>query len=128
MPSNVILDGAKGLSITNCTFRHLGAGAIQFSRGAQGNQVKSCHFYDVSGTAVQIGRYDDYNVTTSEQQIGNSVTDCNITEVAAEYHGNAGLSVGYSTGTVLSYNYISQALTSLTPAMAETNCHISVLI
>jgi hypothetical protein len=108
MPSNIALSNSVGATFDQCTFRHLGGGALQFDSGAHNNTVSRCTFTDVSGTAVQIGRYDTYNITEeSEQERFNTVSDCVIDGVAAEYHGNAGLSVGYSYGTSLLHNVLT---------------------
>lgn len=65
-------------------------------------------FYDVSGTAIQLGRYDTFNVTDEQmQERGNELSFNTITTVAAEYHGNAGISIGYSRDSVVSHNTIS---------------------
>ena len=105
MPSNVVFLGAKGVTISNCTFRHLGAGALQFAGGAHDNLVSRSVFYDVSGAAVQIGAYDTFNATDpAAQELRNEVSDCEINGVACEFHGNAGISVGYSSGTVIAHN------------------------
>eukprot|EP01063_Lacrimia_lanifica_P018119 TRINITY_DN25079_c0_g1_i1.p1 TRINITY_DN25079_c0_g1~~TRINITY_DN25079_c0_g1_i1.p1 ORF type:complete len:612 (+),score=179.34 TRINITY_DN25079_c0_g1_i1:54-1889(+) len=108
MPSNIQFVGTRGVRIVNCTFRHLGAGALQFDGGAHDNEVVGSTFYDISGTAVQIGRYNTYNETDrSKQERGNSVTHCNISNVATEFHGNNGLSVGYSAYTTLAHNVLT---------------------
>ena len=108
MPSNIALSGSVGATFDQCTFQHLGGGALQFDSGAHNNTVSRCTFTDVSGTAVQIGRYDTYNITdASQQERFNTVSDCVIDNVATEYHGNAGLSVGYSYGTSLLHNVLT---------------------
>eukprot|EP00940_MAST-03C_sp_MAST-3C-sp2_P000564 g564.t1 len=108
MPSNLMLSGARETVFENCTFRHLGAGALTFDRGAHDNTVRGCVFADVSGTAVQIGRYDTFNVTDPDiQELRNRVLDSRIQNVATEFHGNAGVSVGYSYGTQIERNIIT---------------------
>ncbi len=48
--------------------------------------MTGCAFQDVSGTAIQLGRYDTFNVTDpAQQEAGNSFTDNAIDNVAAEY-------------------------------------------
>eukprot|EP00939_MAST-03C_sp_MAST-3C-sp1_P000324 g324.t1 len=108
MPSNIMMSGARGTRFVNCTFRHLGAGAVTFDHGASDNIVQGCIFEDVSGTAVQIGRYDTFNVTDpAKQELRNMVVDCNISNVATEFHGNAGIQAGYTSGTRIERNLIS---------------------
>jgi hypothetical protein len=65
-------------------------------------------FHDISGTSVQIGGYASYNITVEKlQEIGNTVSDSVIRHVAAEYHGNCGVQAGYSKGTSIIHNEIS---------------------
>ena len=85
----------------------LGAGALQFTNGAHENTISKSVFQDVSGTAIQLGRYDTFNITDpSKQEIGNIISENLINNVACEFHGNAGLSIGYSKGTVIQHNEI----------------------
>ena len=108
MPSSLMFaSGPRRVTFSKCTFRHLGSGAITFSGGAHDNLVTGCHFYDVSGTAVQLGRYDTFNITDPElQERRNTVTDSLIDGVAAEFHGNCGINVGYSANTTISHNEV----------------------
>ena len=51
--------------------------------------------------------YNTFNETEpANQDLRNQVLHCNVTRVANEYHGNAGISVGYSAGTVLDHNHL----------------------
>eukprot|EP00941_MAST-03F_sp_MAST-3F-sp1_P000294 g294.t1 len=107
MPSNIVFKGTIGVVIEHCTFQHMGAGSLQFDDGAQNNIVQDSTFYDISGTSVQLGGYDTFNITNeNKQEIGNIIRNNNITLVANEYHGNAGISVGYSKNTTISHNFI----------------------
>eukprot|EP00750_Incisomonas_marina_P033018 INCI9524.2.p1 GENE.INCI9524.2~~INCI9524.2.p1 ORF type:complete len:323 (-),score=40.45 INCI9524.2:278-1246(-) len=107
MPSNVVFHHTTGVMISNCTFRHLGAGAVQFDNGAHANVVTGSQFYDVSGAAIQLGRYDTFNITDVDQQeVQNTFQDNRIENVATEYHGNAGISIGYSRDTRVIHNSI----------------------
>ena len=56
---------------------------------------------------MQIGDYNTFNTTDpAKQEIGNSVVGNVIDGVACEYHGNAGISVGYSKSTRIEHNDI----------------------
>lgn len=108
MPSNIVFsNGPRSILMSNNTFQHLGAGAVEFTGGAHDNTVTTSLFRDVSGTSVQLGQYDTFNQTDPDkQEQRNSVTFCVIDNVANEFHGNAGISVGYSRDTVLEHNDI----------------------
>ena len=58
-------EAPRNLSFLGCTFRHLGsASGVSLMGGAQGNLVTGDHFYDLSGSAVQIGRNDRWSPDT----------------------------------------------------------------
>ena len=42
MPSNIVFNASVGVEINNCTFRHMGAGALQFRGGAHNNVSCGC--------------------------------------------------------------------------------------
>ncbi|GMI11291.1 hypothetical protein TrLO_g10486 [Triparma laevis f. longispina] len=107
MPSNVRFTDSSTVTVSNCEFRALGAGALQFDGGGQGHVVSSCLFEDISGTAIQLGEYDTANITdTNSQILDNKIIDNVIRNVANEYHGTCGIQVGYSAFTDISYNEI----------------------
>ena len=71
--------------MANCTFQHLGAGALQFEGGAHLNSVTGSIFTDISGAAIQLGRYDTFNETNPRnQEVGNVFTNNWIDNVATE--------------------------------------------
>ncbi|GMI51765.1 hypothetical protein TeGR_g10193 [Tetraparma gracilis] len=106
--SNLLFSGCTDVTLTGCTFLHLSAVAVEFSGGAHNNVVDACKFEDIGGAAVQIGHYDTYAETdASKQEQSNKVTNSLMERCAAELHGHAAVSVGYSMGTEISNNHIS---------------------
>ena len=85
--------------------RHLGsASALSFMGGAHANSVTASHFYDLSGSAVQIGRNDRWAPDTplAQRELDNTVLDSLIEWAANEFHGAAGLQVSHAQRTTLS--------------------------
>ena len=66
--------------------------------GAHATTVRGCHFYDLSGSAVQIGRNDMWAPDTplAMRELNNSVLDSLIEYAANEFHGAVGVQVGGS--------------------------------
>jgi len=54
-PSNVVCHAAKSVRFQRCTFTRLGSGGIDLEYGAQDNTIVGCRFFDISGSAVQVG-------------------------------------------------------------------------
>ena len=107
MPSNVVFNGTENVQMISNTFRRFGAGAVQFTGGAHNNLVFNSTFTDVSGTAIQLGAYNTFSIIDpAHQEIGNVFSENLINNVACEFHGNAGISVGYSKNTIIKNNDI----------------------
>lgn len=108
MQSNLVFLGTDAITFDQCTLQHLGAGGLQFRAGAHNATVQSCTFQDISGTAIQIGDYDTMRETDPRrQELFNTVQDCTIDRVAAEFHGTCGIQIGYSAYTTIAHNTIT---------------------
>ena len=94
MPSNLIFTSGESIVINNCNFKHLGAGGVQLQDGTHDSIISNCVFEDISGTAVQIGGYNDpTEVDESKQERNNTVSECTIVRVAVEFKGSCGVQV-----------------------------------
>lgn len=110
-PATVVCRAAKSIHFERCVFTQLGGGGLDLECGSQDNVISGCDFYDISGTAVQVGDVlrehhhpDDPRAVVKN----NAVTNNHIHEVAVEYKGGLGIFVGYTDGTVISHNEISR--------------------
>jgi hypothetical protein len=76
-PACLSFAGTTSVVFDTCEFVHLGGVAVAFHGGAHGNIVENCFFHQLSGTAVQIGRYDTFNLThpgdEQQRETGNVV-------------------------------------------------------
>ena len=61
-PGNVIVSGSTNIEFRGCTFRHLGAFALQAIAGSQGMTIHSCKFNDISAGAISLGG-DTYEIS-----------------------------------------------------------------
>lgn len=109
-PSNVVCHAAKSIRFERCTFTKLGGGGIDLEFGAQNNVISGCRFYDISGTAVQVGDVlkDDHHPDDPRKIVkNNAVVNNYIHDVAVEYMGGVGVFAGYTEGTVIAHNEIT---------------------
>ena len=67
--------------------------------------VDGCYFHDISGAGVQIGSFND--PLGAVLDTNNTVSNTIVNKAGAEFHGAAGINVGYTQGTVLTHNDVS---------------------
>jgi len=108
-PANVVCRAAKGVRFERCTFTRLGGAGIDIEFGSQGNVIAGCRFFDISGTAVQVGDVlkDDHHPDDPRKIVKNNavVNNC-IHDCCVEYMGGVGVFAGYTDGTVIAHNEI----------------------
>ena len=108
VPAAIHFQRAQSVIFQDCSFHHMGTGAVFFDEGSQHCLVDRCTFGDVSGAAVMFGGIKDFGETDAARQThGNVLHNSTISSVAVEYHGSAGVLVGWATSTVISHNEIS---------------------
>ena len=108
-PANVVCRAAKQVRFHRCTFTKLGGAGLDIEFGSQDNVASGCHFYDISGTAVQVGdvRKDDHHPDDPRKVVkNNTVANNYIHDCCVEYKGGVGVCVGYTDGTVIAHNEI----------------------
>eukprot|EP01051_Picozoa_sp_SAG22_P006578 SAG22_NODE_435_length_10524_cov_8.503789_6_plen_823_part_00 len=107
-PAALRFSRARGVVFSSCTFRHLGSNGISFNNGSTNNSVLHSRFEDISASAVAIGaRSDPTTMPVAQRDINNTVADCTIAHVSAEYRGHPGLLVGFSHGTLIEHNELA---------------------
>lgn len=108
-PGAVVCRAAKSVRFERCTFTQLGGAGLDIEFGSQDNVVSGCHFFDISGTAVQIGDVlkDDHHPDDARKIVkNNTVENCYIHDCCVEYMGGVGVFVGYTDGTRIAHNEI----------------------
>ena len=108
-PANIVCRAAKSVRFERCTFTRLGGAGIDLEFGSQENIVSGCHFYDISGTAIQVGDVlkndhhpDDPRMVVKDNAILNNY----IHDVCVDYKGGVGVFAGYTDGTIIAHNEI----------------------
>lgn len=109
-PGNIAINEANSIGFVRCEFTRMGGVGLDFT-SAKDCVVDSCYFHDISAAAVQIGQFQDPLATSD---VGNVVRNTIVNRAGAEFSGSAGINVGYTQGTVLWGNDVSnQAYTPI---------------
>eukprot|EP01060_Flectonema_neradi_P005271 TRINITY_DN1349_c7_g1_i1.p1 TRINITY_DN1349_c7_g1~~TRINITY_DN1349_c7_g1_i1.p1 ORF type:complete len:603 (+),score=133.05 TRINITY_DN1349_c7_g1_i1:64-1809(+) len=105
MPSNIVVEHSSVVLFDRVTVRHMGAGGIQTKKGCQHVTIQNSNFYDISGTAVQVGAYNTFAESNpNDQELYTVIHNNTITNVAAEFRGTCGVQGGYTAGTQITHN------------------------
>ena len=108
-PANVVCHASKGIRFERCSFTRLGAAGINVEFGSQDNVISGCRFFDISGSAIQIGGVskDDHHPDDKRKIVkNNAVVNSYIHDCCVEYMGGVGVSAGYTDGTIIAHNEI----------------------
>jgi hypothetical protein len=109
-PSNVVCHAAKSIRFERCTFTRLGSGGIDLEYGSQGNVISGCRFFDISGTAIQVGDVlkDDHHPDDPRKIVKyNAIMNNYIHDCGMDYWGSVGIFAGYTEGTAIAHNEIA---------------------
>jgi hypothetical protein len=109
-PANVVVDASRHIHFERCTFMALGGAALDLQNGSQSNVVRGCRFDDIAANGIQIGGIarQDHHPSSLEQIVkDNRIVDNVITHVGTDYTSGTGVIAGYTEGTVIAHNEIS---------------------
>ena len=106
--ANVSLHATHNMTLSSCTFSHLGGTGLALEVGSQDNLIESSRFEDISASAIMIGdvtHANDHHPSDSTTIVkNNTVRNSYVTRAGAEYYDAAGIFVGYTTHTTLANN------------------------
>ncbi|HEY3841171.1 MAG TPA: fibronectin type III domain-containing protein [Bryobacteraceae bacterium] len=105
-PGNVSFAEAHDVQFREDAFVHLGAAALDFGNGAQGNRVEGCIFTDISANGIELGGVDQPLAKDSEITRNNRIRNNHIYDVGAEYRDGIGIVVGYAQNTLVEHNQL----------------------
>ncbi len=103
---------ANTVLFTNCNFTRLGITALKMVEGVQNSTVKGCRFYDISGSAINVGdpytnNPDNYNPSDWRKMMkNNDILNNYIHDIAVDYMSAAAISVGFADYMDMMYNEI----------------------
>ena len=110
--SAVAVSMANSISFTDCTFTRIGITALGMIDGVQNSVVTGNHFFDISGTAVQVAASDYrdetvYNPTDFRAIVKNCDVHNNyIHDIAVDYKSAAAIGVGFAANCEITHNEI----------------------
>lgn len=109
-PGNVSFKFARGISFQRNSFRGLGAVALDFGSGSQGNKIVGNRFDDISSAAVQVGGIapaDHHPLAPAQLTKDNTISNNLIRRTGREFADSAAIFAGYTTRSKISHNEIS---------------------
>ncbi len=110
-PASIVCRAAQSIRFERCEFTRLGGAGIDLECGARDNVILGCRFFDISGTAIQIGDVlkDDHHPDDPRKIVkNNAVVNCCVRDCGRDYWGSVGIFAGYTEGTVIAHNEITR--------------------
>ena len=106
---NVSLQYASNITFDSDKFIHLGGAALDLDTGSQNNTISNNIFTDISSGAIQLGGFtpQDQRPNTRQVTSGNTISNNEISFTGQEYWDSAGIFAGFTAGTVITHNTIS---------------------
>ena len=110
-PGAVILSATHDVTIAFDTFSHLGSAGLDLEYGSQDDLVQGNEFTDIAASAIQLGSTNDplpadVGADNREIDLGDTITDNYIHDVANQYLGGVGIWVGYAQHALITHNQI----------------------
>ncbi|MCX5757734.1 MAG: right-handed parallel beta-helix repeat-containing protein [Candidatus Hydrogenedentes bacterium] len=108
-PANVVVHAGRGIRFEDCTFTRLGGAGIDLECGAQDNVISHCRFFDIRGSAIQVGDVlpPDHHPCDPRLIVqGNQIAGNDIHDIGIEYQDSVGVFAGYVRDTVIAHNHI----------------------
>jgi|GEM_PF-1898153 len=121
-PAAVHVSDANNIQIVSDTFRGVGSTALDLDHGTHTSSVIGNIINGAAGNGITVGKFSDptvlfgtlYNPPSSpagedvrEVATGNTVNNNLITRIGTDYFGTAGINVGWTSGTTIEHNEIS---------------------
>jgi len=105
---------AENLSFSGCSFKNFGGSGVWLGTGTKNSTILNSEFRDISGNGIMIGEGQDRNVNgeswwkSAPEQValGNTIQNCILTEVGAQFYGAVGIWVGLTAETTIQRNDI----------------------
>lgn len=109
-PGNLTFKDCLDLEFEDCTFEHLGGVALSLPSGVQASRIHHCSFNDISSSAIVLSGVspEDARPSSAASSTVNVGIDHNtIKNTGVDYVDSAAIFVGFSQGTLVTHNDIS---------------------
>jgi hypothetical protein len=110
IPSTIILDAAEEVVFKRCDFSMLGSGAIDIQNGSKKNIITGNRFGGISATGIQVGGFTINDAHPEDERAilkDNVISNNCFNNIGTELKGSVAVNVGFTEGTVIVHNDIS---------------------
>lgn len=106
-PGALEIHASWNISISGCTFRHVGQSAIAVEDGSQSIVIRGNSFYDCSCHGIRLGQIDDYALSDAENMNAHALIEENqFLRMGVEYRDCSALFGPYFLNATISHNDI----------------------
>ncbi|WP_164743503.1 discoidin domain-containing protein [Microbacterium sulfonylureivorans] len=109
-PAGVDFRYVQDVVVQDNIFEHMSNAALAFGAGSQYNLIDGNEFRDISGNGINLGgitKADHHPTDPAAIVKNNTVSNNELTTVGAEYQDNPAIFVGYTQGSRIAHNTIS---------------------
>ena len=109
-PSSIVLDSAESIVFDGCDFRMLGSGGIDIQNGSKNNKICGNRFLRIAASGVQIGDFTVRDAHPEDERVivkDNVISNNYFNDIGTDLKGSVAVIVGYTEGTVIAHNDIS---------------------
>jgi len=112
VPAAISAVWAENISFVGCSFSNFGGSGISFGVGSRNCKIVDSDLWDISGNGIMIGEGKDRIVANQpwwksapeKVAISNTIENCTITRVGAQYFGAVGIWGGLIAQTTIKNN------------------------
>lgn len=104
-PAAISAVGARLCRLEGCEVAHIGAYAMEWGRGSQGNVLSRCRLHDLGAGGVKIGGFDPH-AGEEDMARNNVVSHCRIFDGGQVHPAAIGVWIGQSPGNQILHNDI----------------------
>jgi hypothetical protein len=107
LPGGVAFSHGHNIDFNVCAFSHIGTAGLSLESGSQDDVVIGSTFTDISGNAIQLGRFtddDSHPADARDTSFGDVIQDNFITHAGVEFLDSVGILAGYVESTTITHN------------------------
>lgn len=107
----VTVTKANSIHFENCDFTRIGITALKMVKGVQNSRITGNRFYDISGSAVNIGDPQIAEEISNPSDVRMMMKNCDVInnyihDIGVDYQSAVAVSVGFAANVDLAYNEI----------------------
>ena len=102
----VVTSDVKDFTITNCSFRYLGANGVQMCDSVVRGTVENCLFEDIAMAGISVGNFNRDWCHAYNRLFNIKIVNNTLKQVAYDYPNAAAIFLGICDGALISQNTI----------------------